>query len=170
MATLSGLFGFLAVLLATIGLYGVIAYMVTRRRNEIGIRMALGADGRSVVAMIMREAAILLAIGLAAGLILASAAATAARALLFGLRPRDPVTFIMATAILAVVALTASYLPSTSRRRFGSDVCSERRIIALGMHRVVRPISSIRPFLLPRSPQSAPLGGNGHVIEERVPR
>jgi ABC-type antimicrobial peptide transport system permease subunit len=125
MATLSGLFGLLAVLLATIGLYGVIAYMVTRRRNEIGIRMALGADGRSVVAMIMREAAILLAIGLAAGLILASAAATAARALLFGLRPRDPVTFIMATAILAVVALTASYLPA--HRVAGLDPMSALR-------------------------------------------
>jgi predicted permease len=125
MATLSGLFGFLAVLLATIGLYGVIAYMVTRRRNEIGIRMALGADGRSVVAMIMREAAILLAIGLAAGLMLAGAAATAARALLFGLRPRDPVTFIMAPAILAVVALTASYLPA--HRVAGLDPMSALR-------------------------------------------
>jgi ABC-type antimicrobial peptide transport system permease subunit len=102
----------LAVFLATIGLYGVIAYMVARRRNEIGIRMALGADDHSVVTMIMREAVILLALGIGAGLILASEVATAAGALLFGLRPHDPAAFVIAATILAVVALAASYLPA----------------------------------------------------------
>ena len=71
-------------------------YAVRQRTHESGIRMAVGADGRSVLSMIMREAVILLAVGLTAGLMLASAAATAASALLFGLRARDPATFLMA--------------------------------------------------------------------------
>ena len=88
MATLSGFFGFLAAL-ATIGLYGVMSYTVVRRRNEIGIRMTLGADRREIVAMVMGEAARLVGWGLGAGLVLALAGGRAARALLFGLQPHD---------------------------------------------------------------------------------
>ena len=85
MATLSGFFGALAGLLAVIGLYGVMSYTVARRRNEIGIRMALGADRSTVVAMVMREAGALVGVGLAVGVALALVAGRAAGALLFGL-------------------------------------------------------------------------------------
>ncbi len=112
MATISGFFGFLAGLLATIGLYAVISYTVVRRTNEIGIRMALGADGRDVMRMIMREAAMLLAVGLAVGTPLALAAGRIAGSMLFGLRPDDPVAFTAAIATLAAVSLVASYVPA----------------------------------------------------------
>jgi predicted permease len=117
MASLSGFFGFLASLLATIGLYGVISYMAVRRRSEIGIRMALGADRGRVLAMMMREAAILLAIGLGIGAVLALLTAKAAGSLLFGLSARDPGTLALAIAILAAIALAASYLPALRAAR-----------------------------------------------------
>jgi predicted permease len=112
MATLSGFFGALAALLAATGLYGVISYMVARRTNEIGIRMALGADRRDVVKMILREGGWLLVFGVAGGSVLALTAATTARSMLFGLQPYDPATLGMAIALLAVVTLAASYLPA----------------------------------------------------------
>jgi putative ABC transport system permease protein len=112
MARLSAFFGVLAVLLAVIGLYGVISYMVARRRNEIGIRMSLGADRRSIIGLVLGEAMVLLAIGLGIGLALAVAASSAAASLLFGLKAYDPATLAMATVILAVIALAASYIPA----------------------------------------------------------
>jgi putative ABC transport system permease protein len=117
MATLSGFFGALAALLATIGLYGVMSYMVARRRNEIGIRMALGADRRDVVRMVMREAGLLLAGGVVVGTALAIAAARAATTLLFGLQPSDPATLAMAAAGLGAIAMLASYLPALRASR-----------------------------------------------------
>jgi ABC-type antimicrobial peptide transport system permease subunit len=112
LATLSGFFGALAVLLAMIGLYGVMSYTVAERTSEIGIRMALGAGRREVTAMILRKAAKLLVAGLAVGTGLSLAAGSAASALLFGLKPRDPVTLAIAASLLAAVALGASYLPA----------------------------------------------------------
>jgi hypothetical protein len=112
MATLSGFFGILAVTLATVGLYGVMSYMVARRRNEIGIRIALGAGRASVVAMVLREAGWLVGIGLAVGIALALGAARAAAGMLFGLEPNDPLTLLMAACGLAAVAIVASYLPA----------------------------------------------------------
>ena len=112
LATLSGFFGALAVVLAMIGLYGVMSYTVAERTSEIGIRMALGALRADVTAMILRKAATLLVAGLALGAGLSLAAASAASALLFGLKPRDPVTLAIAAAVLAAVALGASYLPA----------------------------------------------------------
>ena len=112
LATLSGFFGGLAVVLAMIGLYGVMSYTVAERTSEIGIRMALGAQRRDVTAMILRKASELLAVGLAVGMGLSLAAGSAASALLFGLKPRDPVTLAIAVAVLATVALGASYLPA----------------------------------------------------------
>jgi len=112
MARLSGFFGALAVVLAMIGLYGVISYMVARRHNEIGIRMSLGADRGAILRMVLREAAWLLAAGLVIGIGLALAAGNAATAMLFGLKPYDSTTFILATVSLAAVALAASYVPA----------------------------------------------------------
>jgi ABC-type antimicrobial peptide transport system permease subunit len=117
LATLSGVFGGLAALLATIGLYGVMSYMVARRRSEIGIRMALGADRRDVVRLVMREAGVLLIAGLAVGTVSALAAAQSARSLLFGLTPYDPLTLVTAAAALAAVAALASYVPARRASR-----------------------------------------------------
>jgi ABC-type antimicrobial peptide transport system permease subunit len=110
-------FGGLAAVLATIGLYGVMSYMVARRRNEIGIRMALGAGRRDVVRMVMGEAAVLLLAGVVVGTGLAIAAGRAAATLLFGLRPGDPATLALAAGGLAVVAMLASYLPALRASR-----------------------------------------------------
>jgi len=117
MATLSGFFGALAGLIATIGLYGVMSYMVARRRNEIGIRMALGADRRDVVRMVMREAGVLLGAGLIVGGVMAVLAARTAKTLLFGLHPGDPATLGMSAIALAAVAMLASYLPALRASR-----------------------------------------------------
>jgi putative ABC transport system permease protein len=112
MATLSGFFGFLAALLAAIGLYGVISYMVVQRTREIGIRMAIGADRGHVIGMILREGGVLSVVGLFVGAGLALATAQVAKSLLFGLKPRDPLTLVMAVVILAGVAALASFLPA----------------------------------------------------------
>jgi len=112
MATLSGFFGFLAALLAAIGLYGVISYMVVQRTREIGIRMAIGADRVAVVRMILREAGMLTVAGLVIGTGLALGAAQAAKSLLYGLKPRDPLTLVIAIVTLSAVAALASFLPA----------------------------------------------------------
>lgn len=117
MATLSGFFGALATLLAAIGLYGVISYMVARRRNEIGIRMALGAQRSNVLALILREAGVLLAIGLAVGTLLSLAAGQAASSMLYGLQPYDALVMTLAIAFLALVALASSYIPARRASR-----------------------------------------------------
>jgi putative ABC transport system permease protein len=117
MAMLSGFFAALATLLAIIGLYGVMSYMVARRRSEIGIRMALGADAGGVAKMILREAGVLLAIGLVVGIGLALAASTVASTMLFGLKPHDPATLGLAVAALSIAALAASYLPARRAAR-----------------------------------------------------
>ncbi len=112
MATLSGFFGFLAAVLAVIGLYGVMSYMVQRRTNEIGIRMALGAGRLSILGMILRDALLLLAVGIVVGLGLSLALGKTASSLLFGVKPADPVTLGLAAALLAAVAVAASYVPA----------------------------------------------------------
>jgi predicted permease len=117
LATLSGFFGGLAVLLAVIGLYGVLAYLVTQRQKEIGIRMALGAASGSILRLILRDVAILLAVGIAAGSVIALATTRYAQKLLFGLAPRDLTTLAMAAVVLAIVALIAGYLPARRASR-----------------------------------------------------
>jgi putative ABC transport system permease protein len=112
MATLSGFFGFLAALLAAIGLYGVMSYMVIQRTKEIGIRMAIGAERVDVLRMILREATVLTVTGLVIGTALALGSAQAAKSLLFGLKPRDPLTLVMAVVTLSAVAALASFLPA----------------------------------------------------------
>lgn len=112
MATLSGFFGFLAATLATLGLYGVISYMVARRRAEIGIRMALGATRAEVLRLILKEAGILVGVGLLAGAALAVAAERTTSSLLYGLQATDPSTIILAMLLLASVAMLASFIPA----------------------------------------------------------
>jgi predicted permease len=117
MAALAGAFGFLAGSLAVLGLYGVIAYMVARRRNEIGVRIALGASRGRVIGLVLREAILLLAIGLVVGTALALWAGQAAASLVYGMTPRDPATLGGAAALLAIVALLASYGPAWKASR-----------------------------------------------------
>jgi putative ABC transport system permease protein len=112
MAMLSGFFGALALVLAMVGLYGVISYMVVQRRNEIGVRMALGASRRGILLMVLQEAAVLLGIGLASGTALALFAGRAATSLLYGLKPTDPLTLAAAILGMTAVALLASLLPA----------------------------------------------------------
>jgi putative ABC transport system permease protein len=122
MATLSGFFGLLGALIATIGLYGVMSYMVARRKMEIGIRMALGADRRTVVRLIVREAGVLLATGLAIGVALSVAAAKTATSLLYGLQPWDAMSLAAGMAGLAAVALLASWLPARRASRLAPTI------------------------------------------------
>jgi predicted permease len=117
MASLSTFFGVLAAILAMVGLYGVVSFMVVRRRNEIGVRMALGASGRDILVLVLREAGTLVAIGLVIGVVLAVGAALLARSLLFGLQPTDPATIVMACVGLAAVAAGASALPAQRAAR-----------------------------------------------------
>jgi putative ABC transport system permease protein len=112
MATLSGFYGGLAAMLAMVGLYGIISYMVIRRRNEIGIRMAMGASESNILKMILREGLGLVAVGLVIGTILAIIGGRAARALLFGVNPADPITLALAIGGLTLVAVAASLLPA----------------------------------------------------------
>jgi putative ABC transport system permease protein len=112
MARLSGFFGVLAVLLAVVGLYGVISYLVASRQAEIGIRMALGAGKQNIVWLVLREASALLAFGLSTGTALALAMGRTATSMLFGLKPTDASTFLMALAVLSLVAVVAAFLPA----------------------------------------------------------
>jgi ABC-type antimicrobial peptide transport system permease subunit len=119
MATLSAGFGVLAGVLAAVGLYGVIAYMVARRRSEIGVRIALGADRTRVIWLVLRETILLLILGLTAGILIALWAGRAAATLLFGLQPSDPVSVTIAVALLTVIALAASYGPARRAAALG---------------------------------------------------
>jgi ABC-type antimicrobial peptide transport system permease subunit len=111
-ALLSTLFGVLATLLAAVGLYGVMSYSVLRRTREIGIRIALGAIRPAILWTVLREVALLLAVGLALGLPAAFGLARLARALLYGLSPTDPVALAGAAVVLALVALAAGSVPA----------------------------------------------------------
>jgi ABC-type antimicrobial peptide transport system permease subunit len=111
-AELSGFFGALALLLAGLGLYGVTSYAVTRRRTELGIRMALGAAPASVVRLVLARIGALVVVGVVAGAALTLVAARFAAALLYGLDPRDPATLIGAVITLVAVGAIAGGLPA----------------------------------------------------------
>jgi predicted permease len=117
MATLCAFFGGLAVVLAAIGLYGVISYTVAQRTNEIGIRMALGSQQSGVLRLILGEVAVLIAIGVVVGVGLTLAGSKAASSMLFGLKPHDPLTLVIAVAILAAIGLAASFVPARRASR-----------------------------------------------------
>jgi len=112
MATLSGVYGALATVLAMVGIYGIISFMVIRRRGEMGLRIALGAQRTRVVGIVLREAAALVAGGLVVGTAVAIACARTVRTLLYGINPIDPLTLIIAIVGLLTIALAASLLPA----------------------------------------------------------
>ncbi len=110
--TLLAVFAAVALVLAAIGIFGVMSYTVSQRTREIGIRMALGAQGGSVVSMVVRQAMLLAIVGLALGLVAAAALSRTMTTLLFELSPTDPATFATVASVLALVAFLASYLPA----------------------------------------------------------
>jgi len=112
LAVLSGIFGVLAALLVVVGLYGVLSYFLVQRRNEIGIRIALGARRGQVIRLVLRDTAGMLLVGLVAGTALALAAGRGASALLFELKAWDPVTLGCAAVLLTLVAVLASWIPA----------------------------------------------------------
>jgi predicted permease len=116
-AMLAGFFGGLALLLAAIGLYGITSYGVSRRRTEIGIRMALGADAAAVVRLVLSRAALLVGLGVVIGAALSLWASTFVASLLYGLTPRDPITLVGAAATLAAVGAFAAWLPARRAAR-----------------------------------------------------
>jgi predicted permease len=116
-AILGGFFGGLALLLASLGLYGVTSYSVNRRRGEIGIRMALGADRGGVLRLVMQRVSWLLVAGVVFGAGLTWWASRFVSTLLFGLEPRDPLTFSMAAAVLALAGMLAGWLPARRAAR-----------------------------------------------------
>jgi ABC-type antimicrobial peptide transport system permease subunit len=117
LATLAVFFGGLALLLGAIGSYGVMAFQVARRRREIGIRMALGAEPRGVVAMILNQAARLTLLGCAIGVAGGLALARVTQGILYEVRANDPATFGAAMTVVVLVALAAAYLPARSAAR-----------------------------------------------------
>jgi len=110
--TLTSVFGVLALVLASVGIYGVTAYSVARRTNEIGIRLALGAVPRQVLAMVLREASWMSVVGIATGVGASLLLSRLARSMLFGIAPYDPATLCGATLLLLAVALAASWIPA----------------------------------------------------------
>ncbi|MGH9613845.1 MAG: FtsX-like permease family protein, partial [Bryobacteraceae bacterium] len=116
-ARLTGLFSLLSLLLACVGLYGIMSYAVTRRTREIGIRMALGAERHDILAKVLRETLFTVAIGVAIGIPAALAATHVIKSLLFGLKATDPATIAMATLVLVMTAVIAGYIPARRASR-----------------------------------------------------
>ena len=116
-SVLSASFALLATLLAAVGLYGVLAYSVSQRTREIGVRMALGADGGRVQRMVLRQVGVMVVMGATLGVLGAYAVGRAAQSLLFGLQGHDPVVFVSAVLLLAAVAFGAGWLPARRASR-----------------------------------------------------
>jgi ABC-type antimicrobial peptide transport system permease subunit len=116
-AALSSAFGFLALLLACVGLYGTMAYAVTRRTNEIGIRMALGAERGSILGMVLRETAVIVVAGIAVGAPASWLASSLLKTRLFGLTPHDPLSIGLAVAATLLVTMIAGYIPARRASR-----------------------------------------------------
>jgi len=111
-ARLTGFFGVLALVIGCIGVYGVMAFAVTRRTREIGIRMALGASRSGILGMVLRETLVLVAVGIALGVIAALEATRLISTLLFGLKPNDPLTIAGAALLMVAAAVFAGYVPA----------------------------------------------------------
>jgi hypothetical protein len=117
LALLSSFFGALALLLACIGLYGVLSYVLARRTTEIGVRLALGARPGQVVGMVLREFALVVAVGLSVGVCAVLALSRLVRQFLFGMQSNDPATILIAIAALVLVAFVAAFLPASRASR-----------------------------------------------------
>jgi ABC-type antimicrobial peptide transport system permease subunit len=117
LAMLSGFFGAVALLLAMIGLYGVLSYLVTQRQTEFGIRMALGAQPSSILRLVMSDTFAMLAGGIIVGVGLSLATVRLLQKMLFGLSPHDATTMLMAIGVLAAVGLLAGFLPARRATR-----------------------------------------------------
>jgi ABC-type antimicrobial peptide transport system permease subunit len=111
-ASLTSIFALLALVLAAIGLYGVMSYNVAQRTNEIGVRLALGAQRENVLWIILREALLLLSAGVVLGLPLSLAAARFLRQQLFGLKTNDPLTYVGALIVVSSVVIVSTWLPA----------------------------------------------------------
>jgi putative ABC transport system permease protein len=116
-ASLLGAFAGIALVLAAVGIYGVFSYSVSQRIHEIGIRMALGASRGDILRMVVGQGLLLTGLGLAAGVVAGLSLTHLLGSLLFGVRPRDPLTFIGLSVLLAVVALLACYFPARRATR-----------------------------------------------------
>jgi len=110
--TLLAIFAAVALVLTVVGLYGVMSYSVAQRTNEIGIRLALGAQSRDVLLMIVKQGSFLIGLGLGIGLLGAYAATRLISTLLFGVTAKDPATFAVSAVLLGIVALLACYVPA----------------------------------------------------------
>jgi ABC-type antimicrobial peptide transport system permease subunit len=117
MAMLSGFFGLLAAVLVVVGLYGVLSFFIAQRRNEIGIRVALGARRIQVISLVLRDTVAMLLAGIVVGIALALLAGRAAGAMLFGLKPWDLATLASAFVLLSAIALIASFVPALRASR-----------------------------------------------------
>jgi predicted permease len=117
LARLASLFGLLALVLACIGLYGLLSYEVAQRTREIGIRAALGAQNRDVLRLVGREGLVLVALGIVFGILAAMGVTHSLRSLLYGVQPSDPITFFSVCALLTIVGLAACYVPARRATR-----------------------------------------------------
>lgn len=122
MASLSIFFGVLALLLTSVGLYGILAYAVARRTGEIGIRMALGARGHEVVWLVLRDTIGHLAAGITAGVVAVLALSRMIASLLYGIRPNDPGNLLLAVFALMLVGAAAAYIPARRASRIDPAV------------------------------------------------
>jgi ABC-type antimicrobial peptide transport system permease subunit len=116
-ATLGSFFGLVALLLAAVGLYGVMWQAVTRRKREIGVRMALGADSRNVLWMVLRDSLIMVLVGAAAGLPALLVLTRYTESLLFGVKPHDPITLAASGLLLLAVTALAAFFPAMRATR-----------------------------------------------------
>jgi putative ABC transport system permease protein len=117
MMWLTGLFALIALLVATVGIYGVLSYTMSQRTQEVGVRVALGADSRRVTAMVVGEGATLVAIAVGIGLVAAYAAARLLQSELYGVGAGDVITFVAVSALLSSIAVLACYIPARRASR-----------------------------------------------------
>jgi putative ABC transport system permease protein len=121
-AELVGVFAVVALLLASVGIYGLLAYMVGQRAQESGVRIALGAQRNNILKLVLAQGALLAGVGICVGLILAAVAAPMIAALLYGIRAHDPIVFLAVPLILLGVSFAASYIPARRAARISPIV------------------------------------------------